>query len=1547
MSASGIEMRLTKRALAWAAGLWLVLFLCATAYAVNEVILPVSLLRELTIDGHRLTGSAASERVARRLEQELKARGVDTVIAQRFSSLRLRTAEAALSTEDGRTWPLLPARPNGLLPPVTKAEGVVGILVSGLPGVQPEVRWKDAIVVLNYSDAAVWPRAIRLGARAVIFIQDEKADAYHALHVDAPVPALRFYYSGTAKDLPYGEKVVLKSSVIWEQSVGSNIIGVMGPANADEAVLLSVPRDTYGEVPEAAPGAMGAVNIVGLLEVAAQLAEKNSKRKILVAFLDAESQGLAGSVALHSLVSAKDGEQNLREREQEVKREADYLHAVLASVRDGDMENIPKGFRKDLQRQLQAFALGELSDLEGRLAIMRRADSASMTDLKSLEAKRQGWNSFRRAIHNYSFPPEVEGYLRLARAAVSRDLEARLRILCLEQMENESCRRLREALGDCRIVLHLTFALGDTTRRWALLLGGNSGWHSPEDLPGMHGRVMAAFRAAVDEGTGQLFEAASVDSSIPSGLALWGGEQLVHSGETAGLYGLHNGSLATVQERWARMGTPNDQVEAINLANVRDQLADLIPVLSRVIDAPELTGRSPIRPQVRRLQTGFSTDNRPTGPEVRERGLGLAVALRPLAGAVIELRARDPDLLAQARSRHLRMAGYEDHRLAWSSQNGTYGFAAATSVDKGDLAHALIFDSRGLPVFSSNLVSADKARTRLEVFPSWNGGFPFLETGRAGDVRFMNGRTQSPLEESRAFFGRQDGFLYWFVDRSVPALSIFGVSTAALIKQPVLPGEQPVLFRESARDLSALNAERNDLLRSRGVVAQSTDRLLSQAAQLRTSGLAMPERKGGEARLAAAFWGGVPVYEEIRGIFNDLVIAVLLLLLLALPFSFALERLLIGSTSIYRQLAGFAGIFVCAFLALFFSHPAFAISSAPLIIFLGFGILLLASAVIVILMRRFENELRIAKGQGAGSHGQDISRMGALVAAMSMGISAMRRRRLRTTLTAGTVFLLAFCILVFASFTRSIGVSRSYIQPPGDYVGLMVGRPDGGGMAQDLGRLVSERWPEFRVALRHWDTQEKIGGRTWLLSDLSGRRLMVLRGVVGLDAIEVKERATLRALLGEAKADFDERIWLPTDVAGKLQVDIGDKVLIQGTARIVSGLLTAGQIAAVRDLDGQDLLPADFTSLDDASQSVPAATTWTGPPKPRQKLTANDIVIVSSRTAERMSMPLRAITLFGDDARQVQSAADALAVEWGLPVAASDSDGVYWHFLQPALKASGWRDLLIPILLGGLVIFGTMLGSVVDREREVSTFSALGLAPGHIAGLFLAEAAVYAVVGGFAGYLGTQVFAKAAGWAVDLGWIHAVELNHSSFNAMISLLLVISTVLCSAIYPAYRASKGANPEAGRIYRLPGTLDDRAIIPFPFTVSERDLPGVMAFLEEYFFMLKDGSFGHFETASVSIETGPDGDKLKAEVALQPYDLGVTQRLVISSLPSEIQGVREVSLELQRLSGEPKNWRRLNMRFLTEMRRQFLFWRSLSQARMDEYRHRSSRQTPSLP
>jgi ABC-type lipoprotein release transport system permease subunit len=57
------------------------------------------------------------------------------------------------------------------------------------------------------------------------------------------------------------------------------------------------------------------------------------------------------------------------------------------------------------------------------------------------------------------------------------------------------------------------------------------------------------------------------------------------------------------------------------------------------------------------------------------------------------------------------------------------------------------------------------------------------------------------------------------------------------------------------------------------------------------------------------------------------------------------------------------------------------------------------------------------------------------------------------------------------------------------------------------------------------------------------------------------------------------------------------------------------------------------------------------------------------------------------------------------------------------------------VRLGGLVIFGTMLGSVADRENENYPFSSLGLALPHVASLFFAEALVTSVLGGLAGTL--------------------------------------------------------------------------------------------------------------------------------------------------------------------------------------------------------------------
>jgi len=49
----------------------------------------------------------------------------------------------------------------------------------------------------------------------------------------------------------------------------------------------------------------------------------------------------------------------------------------------------------------------------------------------------------------------------------------------------------------------------------------------------------------------------------------------------------------------------------------------------------------------------------------------------------------------------------------------------------------------------------------------------------------------------------------------------------------------------------------------------------------------------------------------------------------------------------------------------------------------------------------------------------------------------------------------------------------------------------------------------------------------------------------------------------------------------------------------------------------------------------------------------------------------------------------------------------------------GSLDRRLLWVLGGLIVFSTMLGSVVEREKEIFTFSALGLAPPAFGGLLI------------------------------------------------------------------------------------------------------------------------------------------------------------------------------------------------------------------------------------
>ena len=156
-------------------------------------------------------------------------------------------------------------------------------------------------------------------------------------------------------------------------------------------------------------------------------------------------------------------------------------------------------------------------------------------------------------------------------------------------------------------------------------------------------------------------------------------------------------------------------------------------------------------------------------------------------------------------------------------------------------------------------------------------------------------------------------------------------------------------------------------------------------------------------------------YPDIKSTADDTVYGVIFYFALLLPFSFCCERLFFGFADIRRQVAGAAFFFLAIFLIMRFIHPAFKLSSSPYIIFLAFVIFAIGGTALMMILGRFTRAVGQRKRAAAGVHEADIGRLSATAAAASLGISNLRKRKLRTALTVVTLTLLTFTAQAFTS----------------------------------------------------------------------------------------------------------------------------------------------------------------------------------------------------------------------------------------------------------------------------------------------------------------------------------------------------------------------------------------------------------------------------------------------------------------------------------------------------------------------------------------------------
>jgi hypothetical protein len=271
---------------------------------------------------------------------------------------------------------------------------------------------------------------------------------------------------------------------------------------------------------------------------------------------------------------------------------------------------------------------------------------------------------------------------------------------------------------------------------------------------------------------------------------------------------------------------------------------------------------------------------------------------------------------------------------------------------------------------------------------------------------------------------------------------------------------------------------------------------------------------------------------------------------------------------------------------------------------------------------------------------------------------------------------------------------------------------------------------------------------------------------------------------------------------------------------------------------------------------------------------------------------------------------------------------------------AGVANVIVPMLIASLIVLNTMMGAVYERGREIAVYSSVGLAPSHIASLFIAEALVYATLGAMLGYLlGQSVTLYMA--RHDL--MGGMFMNYSSLSAIFSTVIVMATVMVSTIYPARQAAAMSVPDVTRKWKFPEPDGDDWHFDFPFTIARADALGVCSYLHRVFSAYGEGSVGDFMTEEVALHAeGMDGDgrdsayRLDLMVWLAPYDLGVSQRVTLRTTPThELEGVYRIEIEIRRVSGDTASWKRLNTNFLGVLRKRFLVWRTVSDEVRAEY------------
>ena len=1535
-----------------------------------------------TAFGDRSTGSEGNRQAAAYITERLQAAEPAELDNLDFFVPMLQAKNSTLEI-NGQTIPISPLLYNAITPENLPEKGLSGPVIYGGRGELADFNGKQvqgAIVLLEFDSGRNWLNAASLGASALIYIGRETpgrssfTDKEELSPIQFPcffLPEQRLTELGidpAALDNVQGR---LRSSMHWQQVRARNIYALFpGTDQSRKGELISVEAfyDSSRFLPNRSPGADEALSISGLLALAGYLHSNPPARPFLLIASDGHGQEQAGMRETIWAINARS--KDLRKLQKDLKATKKQRKAfleVLSQYSTGAVINQEQG--RLLQEAVNHTLKLEVDRLSTELMQLRMQTADSDNDEhiiklaeRRLLLRRIGWRTNFDELEEQekSLLVPLIGQASMMHKAVLSEIKTQDSML-------KSAKRLRSLTSDyeprAMVSLHLSshgYGLGAFHR----------GFLYP--LRPIINRT-AAFRN-IEKSLQQTAAGAPVSAPVfvstlrPNRLQPWQDllpDKPKMAGEVASLAGLPGLTLATTGDLRNNWGTLWDTVENINWQQATAQVQLALELINGLDQTEELP--------LGYIRNGFSTVSGKTSlllhGELFAEHPAADTALLAFQGParyhlITDLQGRFL-LKGVADKKHVQdkviLEGYrfsqQDGSVIWAIDKKKTGKSAyRVKMQRRDMKTDLVmFNCRQTTVF--NLLEPRSLRymTKLQLIDGRREAPP---------VRYWYSRidTRSSIIAS-IFLEPENRLKLTLSDTVLKKKMILSNATA---KDPMGTGYRvkdfPSLFHTNylaARDMWALLTPRIANLEEHGIFDQRISELqLDGKAALKRAELNLKEKRydifNEEASRSWAL--ASQVYDHVERTQKDVLFGVLFYIALFVPFAFCMERLLFGFVSIYKRIVGFSSILGLLILLIARVHPAFKLAYSPTVVILAFFIIGLSALVTMIIVVRFEDEMILLQRRASNKRPAEISSWKAFSAAFFLGVSNLRRRRLRTVLTCLTLIILTFTIMSFTSVKSMRRQNRLQFATEAPYQGLLIKNID-------WTKLPPDSLPVFRSL---FDGQVQVAPRVWLSSDDHARAAQIvarfqdepilLQGLTGLSSAEPAVTGMNRILLKGRWFSKGERnaVLIPTIMAARLDIDPGDpernSLDLWGIKLKIIGVFSE-KLLQQPDLDGEILTPVIFPTQSSMEMSEVEKEALESGEDVRNfqgryhHLAAENILILPAATLMELGGSLQAVALKPPEVND-GSQARLLSDRFGLALFSGEDKGVFLYNASDTVNYSGMPNIVIPLLISILIVLNTMISSVFERKREIAVYTSVGLAPSHVSFLFIAEAMAFAVLSVVLGYLLAQT---SAGFLAGTKLWSGITVNYSSTAGVAAMILVMGVVLLSVIYPSRVAANIAIPDVNRSWKLPETDNETITVTLPFLMHYREHASICGFLYAYLQGHQDVSHGIFSSGTVELDEScryqagtipvvgaEDCVHLQAQIWLAPFDFGIMQMVDLRFCPAkEGRDFLEITVSMTRQSGEMTLWRRINTSFLHVLRKQLLIWRSLDDEGHREY------------